>query len=67
MGLAVQFALATSAPCPLDIIIVDEPTADMDPERSLATTMMLSTAGRQVIMISHSQMDNSICENTIAL
>lgn len=67
MGLAVQFALATSAPCPLDIIIVDEPTADMDPERSLATTMMLSTAGSQVIMISHSQMDNSVCENTIAL
>ena len=67
MGLAVQFALATSAPCPLDIIIVDEPTADMDPERSLATTMMLSTAGQQVIVISHSQMDNSICENTIAL
>ena len=67
MGLAVQIALSEAADCPLDIIMIDEPAADMDPEHSMATAMMLASKGKQVIMISHSQMDNSVCENIISL
>lgn len=67
MGIAVQSALAESAQCPLDILLVDEPTADMDAEHSLAVTGMLSTKGRQVIAISHREMDSTICSNMINL
>lgn len=67
MGLAVQVALSESYECPLDILMIDEPAADMDSEHSMSTSMMLSSKGKQVIMISHSQMDNSVCENVITL
>ncbi len=67
MGLGVQFALADSAMCPLDTLLVDEPTADMDPEHSMATTAMLASRGRQVIAISHREMDSSLCSNMITL
>ena len=67
MGLAVQMALSDAAACPLDVIMIDEPAADMDPEHSMAMAVMLASRGKQVIMISHSQMDNSVCENVIAL
>ena len=67
MGIAVQSALAESAQCPLDVLLVDEPTADMDAEHSLAVAGMLSTKGRQVIAISHREMDASICNNVITM
>jgi exonuclease SbcC len=67
MGLAVQTAIAASLPCPLDVCLVDEPTADMDAEHSMATAMMLSAQGGQVVCVSHSQMDNSVCSNVIYL
>lgn len=65
MGLSVQLALAQAAQCPLDILLVDEPTADMDAEHSMAVAAMLSTKGNQVIAISHREMDASLCNNVI--
>lgn len=67
MGLGVQIALADSANTPLNVILVDEPTADMDPEHSMATAAMLSSCAEQVIAVSHSQMDSSVCSNVISL
>jgi len=67
MGLSVQMALAQAAQCPLDILLVDEPTADMDAEHSMAVAGMLSTKGHQVIAISHREMDASLCNNVILL
>lgn len=65
MGLAVQLALAESAQCPLDILLVDEPTADMDADHSMAVAGVLSTKGSQIIAISHREMDASLCQNVI--
>lgn len=67
MGLGVQMALADATACPMDVILVDEPTADMDPEHSMATAAMLAANGRQVICVSHSQMDSSVCNNVITI
>lgn len=67
MGLSVQVALAHAAQCPLDILLVDEPTADMDSDHSMAVVGMLATKGHQVIAISHREMDSSLCKNVILL
>ena len=67
MGLGVQIALADSTNTPLNVILVDEPTADMDPEHSMATAAMLASCAEQVIAVSHSQMDSSVCSNVISL
>lgn len=67
MGLAVQMALAEASQCPLDVLLVDEPTADMDADHSMAVVGMLSTKGRQVIAISHREMDASLCKKVVLL
>jgi len=67
MGLGVQLALAEEARCPLDILLVDEPTADMDPEHSISATSLLAASGAQVIAVSHSSMDSTLCNNVIHL
>lgn len=67
MGLAVQTALARALPPVLDVLLVDEPTADMDDEKSLAFSMLLPTRAAQVICISHARMDSSTCQNIIDL
>lgn len=67
MGLAMQVALAASVQSSMDILIVDEPNADMDTEHSLATNMLLSAAVGQVICVSHAHMDSSVCQNVIEL
>ena len=67
MGVAVQIALSEAAVCPLDILLVDEPTADMDENHALSLSALLSTKGSQVIAISHREMDSSICNNAIHL
>ena len=67
MGLSVQMALAQAAQCPLDILLVDEPTADMDAEHSMAVSALLSTKGSQIIAVSHREMDASLCNNVINL
>ena len=67
LGLGVKVALSQSAPCPLDILLVDEPTADMDAEHSMATTAVLASGSTQVLGISHRDMDQSLCNNSIVL
>jgi len=67
MGLAVQIALAESTSSPFRVVLADEPTADMDPEHSMATAAMLAGGSNQVIVVSHSEMDSSVCSNVIHL
>lgn len=67
IGLAVQLALSTAAPCHLNVLLLDEPTADMDPDCSLATMVAMRALGQQVIFVSHHQHDNSLCDNAITL
>lgn len=67
MGLAMQLALSAAVQPPLDVLLVDEPNADMDPEHSMAVNLLLSATVGQVICVSHSHMDSSVCENVIEL
>jgi DNA repair exonuclease SbcCD ATPase subunit len=67
MGLAMQLALSSAVQPPLDVLLVDEPNADMDPEHSMAVNLLLSATVGQVICVSHSHMDSSVCENVIEL
>ena len=53
--------------CPIDVLLIDEPTADMSPENSMATSAMLASLGKQIITISHSPYDSSVCSNQIVL
>jgi len=67
IGCAVQMALAEAAQCPLDVILMDEPTADMDPEHALAFSTLLAASGKQVIMVSHRELDSSVFNHSITL
>lgn len=67
IGLAVQIALGQSAPCHLHTVLLDEPTADMDPDCSLATMVAMKALGVQVVFVSHNQTDNSLCDQAITL
>lgn len=67
IGLAVQLALSTAAPCHLNVLLLDEPTADMDPNCSMATIAAMKALGQQVIFVSHQQTDNTLCDNAITL
>lgn len=67
MGLAIQLALSSAVQPPLDVLLVDEPNADMDPEHSMAVNLLLAATVGQVICVSHSHMDSAVCENVIEL
>lgn len=67
MGLGVQMALSQMLPTPFGSILLDEPTSDMDEERSTALAMMLANSSSQVIMVSHRQFDNAVSNHTIEL
>lgn len=67
MGLAVQMALADVASCPLNVLLADEPTDSMEDEHSLAAMMALSTCGKQVICVTHKDLDRSLFSNVIEL
>jgi DNA repair exonuclease SbcCD ATPase subunit len=67
MGLGVQLALAHMIPSPLSVLLLDEPSSDMDPERSLAVSSLLSQENSQLIMVSHRDLDGAAAENTINL
>lgn len=67
MGLGVQLAMASMLPSPLSTIMLDEPGADMDAERSLALTSLLAADHHQLIMVSHRELDGAVANNTIAL
>lgn len=65
IGLAVQLSLAEAAPCGLNLLMLDEPTADMDPLRSMAAISAMGGLGRQVVYVSHHQSDNVVTSNAI--
>ena len=67
MGLGVQQAMAMAAHCGLDLVLMDEPTADMTDEVSMASLNMLAADGRQIIMVSHNRLDTSCFNNLIEL
>lgn len=65
MGLGVQLALSSLLPCPLDTLLLDEPTADADAQHSLAMATMLAGDGRQLILVSHRELDTAVAQNVI--
>lgn len=62
-----QVSPSGAAPCHLNTVLLDEPTADMDPDCSLATMVAMKALGAQVIFVSHHQTDNTLCDNAITL
>jgi DNA repair exonuclease SbcCD ATPase subunit len=67
IGTAVQLALDAAALSPLNLVLLDEPTADMDPERALAFSTLLVGSGKQVVMVSHREMDATVFDNTLEI
>lgn len=67
LGIAVQVALAETVPSRLNLLLADEPTADMDAEHSSAVAIALSTVSKQVVLISHHRMDESVCDEVMEL
>lgn len=65
MGLGIQLALAELLPTSMTTVMLDEPGADMDVTHSAALASLLRTTGKQVIMISHRDMDASVADNAI--
>jgi DNA repair exonuclease SbcCD ATPase subunit len=67
IGTAVQLALDAAALSPLNLVLMDEPTADMDPERALAFSTLLAGSGKQVVMVTHREMDGAVFDNTLEI
>jgi DNA repair exonuclease SbcCD ATPase subunit len=67
IGTAVQLALDAAALSPLNLVLLDEPTADMDPERALAFSTLLAGSGKQVVMVTHREMDSTVFDNTLEI
>jgi DNA repair exonuclease SbcCD ATPase subunit len=67
IGTAVQLALDAAALSPLNLVLLDEPTADMDPERALAFSTLLAGSGKQVVMVTHREMDATVFDNTLEI
>lgn len=67
IGTAVQLALDAAALSPLNLVLLDEPTADMDPERALAFSTLLASSGKQVVMVTHRDMDATVFDNTLEI
>lgn len=67
IGTAVQLALDAATLSPLNLVLLDEPTADMDPERALAFSTLLVGSGKQVVMVSHREMDATVFDNTLEI
>lgn len=67
MGLGIKIAMSQLARSELNVILLDEPSADMDSKVSAAMTALLGTLGQQVIMVSHREMDGTMADNVITL
>lgn len=67
MGMAVQEALSDAAKCPLDILLADEISGSMDATHSAAIMTLLASSGKQVITVSHEEIDNSFFNHVISL
>jgi DNA repair exonuclease SbcCD ATPase subunit len=67
IGTAVQLALDAAALSPLNLVLMDEPTADMDPERALAFSTLLAGSGKQVVMVTHREMDATVFDHTLEI
>lgn len=57
MGLGMKLALTKMLPCPFDCLILDEISADMDPDISLACLMTLQNYSGQSVIVSHRDFD----------
>jgi exonuclease SbcC len=65
MGLGVQLALDGLLPCPWQTLLLDEPAADMDTQHSLAMSSILSAEGKQLIVVTHRELDGAVAQNVI--
>ena len=67
MSIGVQLALDTLLPDTFGALLMDEPTSQMDIDRSLMLTQALAQTGRQIIMVSHREMDATVAQSHIHL
>lgn len=67
MGLSMQIAMSEMLPCPLPVLMLDEASADMDPEVSAALITVLRNLNKQVVVISHREMDAAVADNVISV
>lgn len=67
MGVGMQLSLATMMNTGFNTLLLDEPSADLNEESSLAFLAALKASGQQIIIISHSREDAALADNTIEI
>jgi exonuclease SbcC len=67
MGLGVQLGLAELLPGSIGTVLLDEPTAELDQERSLALAAVLPTSSSQLIVVTHRPLDASAAATVVSL
>ena len=67
MGLGVQLGLAELLPGSIGTVLLDEPTAELDQERSLALSAILPTSGNQLLVVTHRALDTSAASAVVDL
>jgi ATPase subunit of ABC transporter with duplicated ATPase domains len=48
-------------------LLLDEPTSQMDDDHAMALSQMLASSGRQIIMVSHREVDSAIAQAHVHL
>jgi exonuclease SbcC len=67
IGLGLRLSFSSAVPTPMSTILLDEVTADFDEEHALAVSLVLSNQFKQIISISHRNIDASCANNLIAI
>ena len=67
MSLGVQLAMDTLLPDTFGALLLDEPTSQMDANHSMSLTQVLAQTGKQIIMVSHREMDATVAQAHIHL
>ena len=67
LGLGLRLALSEMLASECDFVLLDEPTADTDTTHSMAVTTALSNTGRQMVVVSHRELDGLAADQIIQL
>lgn len=67
MGVGLRLALASLLPQGCRLVVLDEPTGDLNNEHAAMLTSALAGQGRQVIMVTHREGDEIMADSVVNL
>lgn len=67
MGTGLKIALSQYLPQGFGFMLLDEPSSELNSEHTAMLSAALKSTGQQIIMVSHREADETVCDNLIEL